>query len=99
MRKLTKPTEKPLDVFRLCISNYSDAALKARLNSAETEVVKQADDFEVKVKVPELFKIKTQTNVGSASAKEMENVYTFKMARKKAPGRALYDKLLSAPNQ
>ena len=97
MRKLIKPTEKAIDIFKLCISTYTDAALKARLASAEKEIENQSSEFEKKIVAAELYKIATQEMVGSATAKELENVYTFKMSRKNTPGRPLYDKLMSLP--
>ncbi|WP_088227387.1 hypothetical protein [Desulfosporosinus sp. FKB] len=98
MRKLDKPREKPEEVFRTCISNIRDNDLKARLTACEGDIIAASKVFEKKVSNTMLHTIESRDNVaGIVTAKEMIKVYTNKMAKKGAPGRSFYDRLLASP--
>ena len=46
MRKIDKPSDRPLDVFRVCISRVRDPNLKHRLEQCENEIISAAVNFE-----------------------------------------------------
>ncbi|MBI5611768.1 MAG: HNH endonuclease [Gammaproteobacteria bacterium] len=98
MRRLTTPDDDPLDVFRACISRVKDVALKTRLISVERNVVAEANTYRVAAAASGLYALPPQADVGGVvSRDEMTDVYKLRMAKKGAPGRPFYDKLMAAP--
>lgn len=98
MRKLDKPVYDSGQVFLTCISRVKDAGLKARLTSIEPNVTAAANAFDTAASMAMLHQLQPQDNVGGIVSKdEMTKVYTQRMAKKDAPGRQFYDKLLAAP--
>lgn len=98
MRKLQKPNDDPAAVFLTCISHVSDAGLKRRLTSVETDVAAAAEAFETAASNAALHTVPTHVNIrGVVSKDEMSDVYDLRMARTGTPGRPIYDKLLAAP--
>lgn len=100
MRALDRPVEDPKEVFSTCISIIRNAGLKNRLNSCTSLIGEAAIEFEDKLKIDELHTIEVETIVNkNVTAKELEKVYTFRMAKKGTPGREIYNKIISsAPN-
>jgi len=98
MKKLSKPTDTAKDVFNTCISRVRDADLKSRFERCENEIVLASNDFEQKVSLAQLHKIKSSDNVGNiVTAEEMKKVYTDRMVNKTSSGREYYDKLMAIP--
>jgi 5-methylcytosine-specific restriction endonuclease McrA len=97
MRKLTKPLDDPGIVFRTCISRVKNVDLKSRLTAIEVSVVAAANAFENAASTTTLHTLIPQNDVDGVTIKEMSDVYTNRMAKRDAPGRQLYDKLLAAP--
>lgn len=97
MRKLTKPLDDPGIVFRTCISRVRNVDLKSRLTAIEVSVVAAAKAFDNAASTTTLHTLIPQNDVNGATMREMSDVYTNRMAKKDAPGRLLYDKLLAAP--
>lgn len=98
MRKINKPQDSVEEVFRTCIGNYQDLALKERLEAVVPVIIDASDKFEEKVQRTESHTIAPQEVVGSVVlAKEMVAVYDGKFAASKGPGRRYYDKYLAAP--
>lgn len=98
MRKLMIPNDHPSEVFRVCISRVRDANLKARLASVEGSVVGAAEAYEAAASTAVLHTLPRLGNVeGVVSASEMTDVYKFRMVKKGAPGRPVYDKLMATP--
>lgn len=98
MRKLEKPKDNPVQVFRKCISRVRNADLKARLTLVEADVVAAAGEYEVAASTVMLHTLVPHVSVGGVvTAGEMSMVYTQRMVGMKAPGRAIYDKLIAAP--
>jgi hypothetical protein len=98
VRRLPKPTEDAGEVYLTCISNFRDPELKKRLTQCTDAVQAASKEFELKVVITQLHTIAATESVGGlVTTKEMEKVYTQKMAKKGAPGRVFYDKLLAAP--
>ena len=85
MIKLDRPTYEAGAVFTTCISRIRNPQLKARLEGVLQVVIDASAEFEDMVG-----NLVTQA--------EMEAVYTDRMAKKGAPGRDIYDALItSAP--
>jgi 5-methylcytosine-specific restriction endonuclease McrA len=98
MRKLDKPTDRPEVVFAACISRVRNPDLKRRLISCEQEIINDSQAFEQHILRNTTHQIPEKTIVaGAVSKEEMEKVYTVRMAKKGAPGRVFYDKLITAP--
>lgn len=98
MRKINRPQDSVEEVFKTCIGNYQDLALKGRLESVVPVIVKATKEFEEKVQQTESHTIATQEVVGEVVlSKEMVAVYDGKFAAAKGPGRSYYDKYLAAP--
>lgn len=96
MWKLDRPTQAADDVFTTCISRVHDPDLKARL-AAVTQAVRDASTaFEAAVTSTKLHGIARHEIVGGiVTGVEMQAVYTGRMAKKGAPGRPIYDELIS----
>jgi hypothetical protein len=98
MWKLAKPVGTSQQTFLTCISKVKNPDLKARLVAIEGDVVDASDAYEVAARTTTLHTLPSADNVaGQVTKDEMSAVYTERMARKGAPGRAIYDRLLSAP--
>lgn len=96
MIKLAPPNLKPDDVFELCISRVQDDELKARLESVKREVVQASEVFNELASTTRLHTFERISVIGGVvDATEMEAVYSQRMVPKKAPGRVVYDKLIS----
>nr|WP_199001711.1 hypothetical protein [Flavobacterium sp. ASV13] len=100
MKKLPAPTELPADVFLLCIGRIKKPLLKARLSACQNLIDAAAIEFHQKAALNQTFQIVPETIINTnVTSDELSDVYTMRMAKKKAPGRPLYEKLkASAPN-
>lgn len=95
MRKLSKPTEVPKDVFLLCVSGETDPNLKARLTSVTPHIEAAAIAYEAAVAAVALHTIPVSVGVTNAVTKdEMTALYTDRMVGRKSPGRPVYDRLI-----
>jgi 5-methylcytosine-specific restriction endonuclease McrA len=98
MKKLTRPNDDAVVVFEACIDRVRDVGLKRRLQSCAAEIGIASAEFDQKASLAELHTINTKDNVAnSVTVDEMKKVYTGRMAKKLAPGRVYYDKLMSLP--
>jgi hypothetical protein len=98
MIKIEKPQLVARDVFATCISKVANANLKQRLIDVTDDVQAASDALDVAVAANTTHQIQTHEMVGLVTRKEMEAVYTNRMAKLKSPGRAVYDALMaSAP--
>lgn len=100
MMRMDAPSLDADDVFAACISRIHDPALKLRMKSVAHLVVAASDNFDALAAKTCLHKFVRESDIGSVvTGKEMEAVYTQRMAKKAAPGRDAYDELFnSAPN-
>jgi 5-methylcytosine-specific restriction endonuclease McrA len=99
MKKLSKPNDSALDVFTACIDKIRDDNLKMRLIACSQEIQDSAVEFDLKVSHAQLHTILPKDNVATVvTVNEMKSVYTNRMAKKLAPGRIYYDKLMSLPD-
>lgn len=98
MKKIDIPDFTAQDAYTTCISIVKDADLKKRLASCENLIVDAENEFKSKITKGQIYTISKEKSVnGNVTAKELEKVYTQRMAKKDVPGRAIYDKLISAP--
>lgn len=98
MKSLDKPKINAKDTFRTCISIVRDSELRARLNACESLIISAEEEFNSRISSSSIHTVVEENVVnGNVTAKELENVYTQRMAKKDVPGRAVYDKLISAP--
>lgn len=97
MRTLQLPNLSAGEVYDTCISKVKDPVLKQRLEAIRQFIVDAAAAYEVAASSAQLHTLNPQTTVGGVPGNELSDVYTSRMARKDAPGRPLYDKLLLAP--
>ena len=97
MRSLAKPNEKPLDVFKKCISNIRDQDFKERLKSSQHKI----DDFSIEYEASAfnnlLHQLPTHEQELYVTKEEMVKIYDTKFVPKGQPGREVYDKLMIAP--
>ena len=99
MKKLSKPNDDALDVFRACIDRIRDDNLKMRLIACSQEIQDSAVEFDLKASNAQLHTILPKDHVATiVTVNEMKSVYTNRMAKKLAPGRIYYDKLMSLPD-
>lgn len=99
MKKLSKPNDTALDVFTACIDRIRDDNLKKRLIACSQEIQDSAVEFDLKVLNAQLHTILPKDNVATVvTVNEMKSVYTNRMAKKLAPGRIYYDRLMSLPD-
>lgn len=100
MIKLDRPIQQAEKVFTTCISRVRDEELKARLEGVTQAVVEASAEFDDAATHTRLHLIAPQDMVGGlVTQAEMEAVYTQRMAKKGAPGRDVYDALLTSPPQ
>ncbi|MHA6879239.1 HNH endonuclease [Ralstonia pseudosolanacearum] len=96
MIKLEPPDIDAGEVFAQCISRVRDRALKARLESIETDIIQASDTFADLAAQVRLYEFVRAAVVGGVvTTAEMEAVYNQRMVPKTAPGRTAYDKLMS----
>jgi len=87
MRKIAKPTLISKDVYLTCISRVKDADLKARLTAAQDLITEASTQFEHNVTKGSMNGIIREDIVnGNLTKKEMELVYTYRMAQKRLQG-------------
>jgi hypothetical protein len=97
MRTLDKPTELPEDVYTVCVNMVRNPGLRGRLNASRTLIGAASIEFDTKITTGNMHTIIRETVVnGNITSKELEEVYTLRMAKKGATGRPVYDKILTS---
>lgn len=98
MKTVNKPNPSAKNTFNTCISIVKNADLKNRLEACENLIIQAESEFKAKITTGYIYTILSEDTVnGNVTAKELENVYTQRMAKKDVPGRIIYDKIISAP--
>lgn len=103
MRYLSSPTDEngnPYDageVFDDCISIVRNRDLKTRLSKIKNIVKTESLDYSRKAEGKKLYQKSVHDVVGRVTCNEMVKVYTGRMVPKGSKGRAVYDRILSAP--
>jgi hypothetical protein len=96
MWRVRQPARTPEWTYARCISRVRDHELKARLESVAGDVHAASHQYEQSALTGALSAVPTQSAVGAVSRKEMSDVYTLRLAKAKAPGRIVYDEIISA---
>jgi hypothetical protein len=98
MWKVQRPATTSIDSFRTSISRISNDDLKNRLESIEAEIVQASAVFEAGAAAVTLHTfVETDGVAGIVTTKEMVDVYDLRFARKRSPGRAIYDAIREGP--
>lgn len=103
MRSLPRPTDRsgkpyaPVKVFDLCIRNVEDPDLLARLKSIRLCVQRAAALYDAACARTKLYRLKPHTHVGKVTGAELAGVYTDRMAKRKRPGRPIYNRIIAVP--
>jgi hypothetical protein len=94
VRTLPKPTNDAKAVFLTCVSRVRDEQLKAEFESIADTVENDANEYDEMAQAVSWFLIEESEDVdGVVSQKNMEKVYTRRMAAKGTPGRTIYENL------
>lgn len=97
MWTLNQPQYSAQATFAACISRVRDPVLKARLAAATPTVEATSAAFDTAARHQALHTITRHPVVApDVTTKEMDKVYTQRMAKKKAPGRDVYDDIFAS---
>lgn len=96
MWKIPKPDITAREAFDTCRAGITDPDLAHRLQNARGLIEEAETDFDAAAEAANLLAMQVTANVGTVTAKEMENLYSRHMARNKSRGRAVYDRLMIA---
>lgn len=100
MLNLQRPTQSAGEVYSICIRRVRNQELKRRLEGISQDIVDAASAYEVAALRTRLHMIPAHDEgVGTVTKEELSAVYTSRMAQKDAPGRFVYDQLISAAPQ
>jgi hypothetical protein len=99
MKKLTKPTYLPKDVFTTCISKVADPDLKTRFDEIIPEIVLAATFYDYFAKNVCLHLFPVKNKVGRVEVVDLIKVYSDRMVGSKSPGRPIYDAIKMAPDR
>lgn len=102
MIPLARPQLDAKDVFTTCISRIQDQQLQQRMLAVSDDIGDASAQFADAAARNRLHSIAPHSTVGGqvkVSKAEMGAVYTDRMARKGAPGKAAYDTLLISAQQ
>ncbi len=95
MYKINKPTYTAEDAYVTCIDMIKNAALREKLYANKFLIISAEKEFIDKVSTGKMYTIKREDTInGNITKKELEEVYTYRMARKNSTGRSIYDKIL-----
>lgn len=98
MRSVDRPDDTAGDTFALCISKVKDPALQDRFAATRQDVAAASVEYSARVLSTSLHGMsKYVPTEEKASVAELQANYTERMAKSKAPGRPVYDRLKAAP--
>lgn len=96
MLKLDRPQFSAEGTFAACISRVRRPVLKAKLTAATQAIRDASDAYVAAAEAQALDQIARNPFVnGTVTTAEMEAVYTGRMAKQNAPGRAIYDDIFA----
>lgn len=96
MIKIQQPELEVGEVFSTCISRIRSNDLKVRLNSIKSVITTESLLFEQLAKSKNFYQFVRKDVIGGiVTTDEMEKVYNDRMAKKKSPGREIYDEIKS----
>ena len=98
MRPLAAPTDDASEVFLTCISNIASPRLKQQLAQIAPRIAFAGNAYESAGRSASLHNIPQNGLDGTGITRlQMRAVYNQRMARKKSPGRIVYDRLMAVP--
>ncbi|QXE35911.1 HNH endonuclease [Streptomyces sp. GMY02] len=100
MWKIDPPVHTAAFSYATCTSRIRNRELRERLDQAADEVAASAAKYESAAESSELYLLdQDELSVASLTGVEMIAIYKYRMAKKKAVGRFIYDELmLAAPD-
>lgn len=96
MWTIKKPKVSALEAFDTCIAGVRVKGLRRRLQRIRGAIEAAEESFNEAAESSDLHLIAAAKNVGAVTSKEMKQLYDRHMARGKARGRAIYDRLMIA---
>jgi hypothetical protein len=97
MWNIDRPTTTAGDAFETSISRIADLALKTRLAGITANIVDAETQYTAAANNGELHTFPAAETIGPVTKAELVGIYDYRMAKKGAPGRAIYDALLVVP--
>ncbi|MDX8124412.1 hypothetical protein SKZ59_21785 [Janthinobacterium sp. GMG2] len=85
------------DVFDICVTMVKNPALRAQLEAISTDIKKAAICYDTDAAAKTLYLTPLTAKIRKVNGDELVKVYTLRMVPKKAKGRQIYDRILSAP--
>lgn len=85
------------DVYDSCVTMVKNPALRAELEGISTDIKKAAKGYDAHATAKTLYLTPRTAKVRKVNGEELVKVYTLRMVPKKAKGRPIYDRILSAP--
>lgn len=99
MERLAPPAHSARSTYVTCISRVRNPGLKARLTAAADAVAAASAEFHREARRGRVHEIAEHDVVApDVTVNEMEKVYSQRMAKAGAPGRAVYDEIFAAPS-
>lgn len=101
MWPLSMPIDQVQETYRTCIAGVEDDDLRARLGHSEQFVIAATSQFEAATRDVRLHEL-DRSLFGPASPseqKELQNVYTNRLAKKGSTARHIYDRIKLATSQ
>ena len=97
MWRVSKPTISADDSFETCISRIRNVDLLGRMEGINDTVVAAAADYDIAAAQAQLHLTAVHANInGSVTAKEMSQLYDWRMVAALSPGRGIYDALIAS---
>ncbi|EKZ9001014.1 hypothetical protein RFA51_002118 [Vibrio fluvialis] len=94
MRTIPKPKLSSRTVYLTCISKVKSIRLKNKLNLIADKIEFDSILYENLSQTEDWYLFSESDDIdGKVSQKEMEKVYTYRMAKKNSPGRKYYDEI------
>jgi len=98
VRKLIKPTKHcTREIYESCLTNIRNPRRKRQLEAITNRIESAAEEYDVSAQANLLFETQPHSVVEGVNGNDISWVYTNKMAKKGQPGRHIYDKLKSMP--
>jgi len=95
VKPLHQPDISLLNILDTCASSYRDVGLKTRCLNTAPQLLGHQSELEDRISNHRLLDLSTSYGTEQIAAKEAEGLYTDKLAKKKAPGRRFYDRIIN----
>lgn len=99
MLRIPLPTDAASATYALSISKVRNPGLRTRFLAEAAAVAAAATEYSDAAVAGQLHLVQSHDSIGNVTKDEMIRVYDNRMAKKKSPGRTIYDRILgSAPH-